>query len=344
MKVVISSDCHWHLFKDFDRILSDGSSSRLSLFVKSFDYLTDYCKTNNISHWIHAGDFFNSRESISAPVLHALGEVMSRSADAGIKHYFLKGNHDIWNKSGTVSSIPILSGYGKVYLTPLTEMIGDLKVNFIPWSEGNLMQTISDMPVCDLAITHATFFGAKLYSESEIFLDTGIDVKYLNFSKFKYLFSGHIHLHQKLHEQVYYVGSLMSHSFKDKNAKKGFIVYDSAGSFEFVENPHSPKFIQKVFNSLEEYKEYAKTFKCEYNEFYDLRLMVKDNVSYSSLKDSLPETNTKISIVKDFDSSVSRLSKEDPTNPEFLIEKYSKDKGLTERLKNVALEYVKSVK
>jgi DNA repair exonuclease SbcCD nuclease subunit len=231
MKICITSDQHWHIFKEFDRLTSDGLSFRLSLYEKSLNYVHEYCVINNISTWIDAGDLFHSRESISIPVLDALSRTLNRfkmqeENTCSIKKFFLMGNHDTYNKIGNITSLHFLEQYGEVITEDCILNLEQFNfppklVHFIPWDEKtSFVDLINKNEKTNLVIAHRMLNGAK----NGNFILQGENILDLDLNKFDYAFIGHVHGHQRINDKICYIGSLISNNFNDVDQEKGFLI------------------------------------------------------------------------------------------------------------------------
>jgi len=342
MKIAITADEHAHIFHDFDTVSSEGHSNRLLLFYKSLDFVRQYCVANSIASVVHLGDMFESRKQISIPVLYFVSKAMDEYKLSNIKQYWLKGNHDSWDREGTVTSISILSGYGKVVIDPTVVLIDGVKCNFLPWTEFTDFRTqLKNSEPSDLVFTHRMFAGAEL--DNSTIMSKGDLCDHLDHSKYKFIFSGDVHLHQKIGKDAYYVGSLLAHSFKDKPVDRGFLVYDSeTNTFEFVKNPFSPVFKKVVIKNAEDVKVLEESIKSDSeNVFYDIKLSFKDKAELQSMKDhKIP--NARFSLVPDVKTSV-RIEDATSLTPEKLLETYCGMSKIDKTTKDVGLKILEQV-
>jgi len=323
MKIVLTADIHNHQFKNFDKLTENGRSLRLSLYEKSLWYVWEYCKLNGINYWIDAGDFFHSRESISLPVLDMVGRFfqeceLKEETSGKILKYFLKGNHDINNRIGDITSLNILSQYGKVIKNSCVEEISlfdhsNYYIRFIPWDEKiNFVKEINKSR-SNLVIGHRMIKGSK--ANNVIF--NGESLEGLDYSKFDNIFCGHVHQHQKVQDNVYYIGNLVSNNFNDVDQEKGFIVYDFLEkTFEKVKNPYSPIFKDVIINSKEQLNE----IKIKENEFLNIKFDLKN----LNILDDLPEELKNVCkfTVLYKQKEENRIDEQDLLTPESLFDKY----------------------
>lgn len=326
MKIVITSDIHWHNFKEFDKLNEDGNSCRLLLYQKSMLFVRDYCNQNNIKHWIDAGDIFHSRDSINTEVLDLLGKTLDQIQ--GINLYFLKGNHDTGNRRGSVSTLNILSKHGKVIndnhieeikLTcAISLSIGySIFIHFIPWDENSLLvDLINNGPKSDIVIAHRMIDKTKWRGA----LLSGESIDKLDMSKFDYAFIGHVHEKQQINEKMMYIGNLVSSGFGDTH-RGSFLVYDTQEKkIEVIENPHSPLFIKKEIRKIEDLVDY------KINAFYEFKIISNDTAEIEKIinkiltwKDKL--AGMRVSVIKQLVAE-NRIDTTQSLTPENLLDQY----------------------
>lgn len=319
MKSITTSDQHWHNFKEFDRLTNEGKSYRLSLYEKSHEFIRQYCLDNNIKIWFDAGDIFHSRESISLPVLDALGRQLQLTKDAGIKLVFVMGNHDTHNKSGNITSLNILSEYGQIVTKKEIISFEKCSILCIPWNETtsfvNEVNSLSDFGNVNLILSHRMLKGAK---SNNIILD-GESLEGLDDSRFDCALIGHVHEYQKIQDKVYYIGSLISNNFNDKNQDKGFLVYDfELKKFERITNPHSPKYVPIKISTQKEFDDIKQEMKSSPEKFFDIRYEVQDGQETPNFEGA---DNIRISITKQSNSEM-RLKDANLLTPEILLKQY----------------------
>jgi DNA repair exonuclease SbcCD nuclease subunit len=346
MKILLTSDQHWHVFKDFDRLTKDGKSYRLSLYERTHEFIRAYCDKNKIKHWVDAGDMFHSRESISVPVLDLMGKQLKYNKLSGIKQFFLKGNHDTSNKSGDISSLNILSEYGEVInersVVDLNLMDGvESYVHFIPWDNNlNFVEEINKVKT-NLVIAHRMIEGSH---SNKITLD-GESLSGLNYSQFDYIFMGHVHEYQKINDKTFYIGSLISNNFNDKDQEKGFLVYDfNTKTFERVMNPYSPKYKVLKAETIEDInkcKELIESDKSGEPNFYDLRVELREGEDLSKLSE-IKINNARMTITKK-SKDENRIVDANLLTPQMLLEKFKEMNKLDDDIYNVGKEILSEI-
>lgn len=343
MKILITSDQHWYEFKEFDKLTEDGRSFRLSLYEKTHEFIRNYCGKHGIIHWIDAGDMFHSRESVSLPVLDALGKQLQKSKDVGIKMWFVKGNHDINNRVGSITSLNILSEYGNVIndrcICPL-EGLESPTVHFIPWDqEINFEEVINRCAKTNLVIAHRMINGAET---NKIILN-GESIDNIDFEKFDYAFIGHVHKRQKINSNMMYVGNLLNSNFGEKT-RGGFLIYDTdSKNVEVVENPFSPVFIKQDIRRIED-----ANFDVTPIAFYDLKIIAEstseiEKITQELLKKKDQFAGIRISAMKHLVIE-NRIDESQLLTPEILLQKYADLNKLDENILSIGKEILEGSK
>lgn len=108
---------------------------------------------------------------------------------------------------------------------------------------------------------------------------------------YKQIISGHFHARQEKkykNGEVLYVGNPFQMDFSDEGLEKGFAVYDlDTGTYEFVNNEISPKFIRYKLTELSQIKDFEKLKNTLSNSYFkliiDASIMTQDLNTLMSL-------------------------------------------------------------
>ena len=203
---------------------------------------------------IQEGDWFHNREHTNNRIWNdslEIFSVLSKKFKKGI--YIILGNHDVYYKDN--NSIHSLKGIEKIFpnvhVFEKTELLTIQNIssthNFLmlPWIEDEVKITrevTSYVGKADYIICHADIKNFRL--NKWVKLHSGLDAKLLD--KFKNVWSGHIHIHQR-NGNVLYTGTPYELDRGDRNNPKGFYTLDITESDPvetFHENHFSPKFIK----------------------------------------------------------------------------------------------------
>ena len=329
MKILAYGDVHVHNFPEFSKLNSEGYSSRVELAVKSLRYVLDYAVENRIEHVINLGDIVEQSKTINTVIGGLLSEVLGDSKYSKLKHYFIVGNHDqvdrqqnhhvanLYRKCFTeVISCPDF--YTKEESNYLE--IDGYRIVFLPYTEEysvfvDILNSIStEYRKKTLVFGHWSIDGVR-FSED---YPTESKIKQILFDQFKLVVMGHIHLRQKLSNNIVYPGSLLSHSFKDCSGDKGFLVFDTeTGTHELLNNPHSPKFHVMEISSMDDFN----LIKQSDTDFYRLKIKYDEIYKYKDMIESM--SNISVSPDSSVKEAEVRIKTEDGINEEDLILNYT---------------------
>ena len=252
--------------------------------------LFPFIKENNIKTIIHAGDFFDNRNSLSLnDIDFVINEFIPLLEDSGATMHVITGNHDIaYKNTNKINSLSILKTSDNIRVIDngieVVETEGK-KFVLCPW----LNRENSDLLLEDLKyyadddhilVGHFEIEGAKMYKSSKI-AESGLKPSQLkNFHK---VLSGHFH-HRNILGNIEYIGALFHYNWQDHNDWRGFQVYDpDTNYFELHENEYClfTKLDFHVDEVCEMSKEDLKDL-CE-NQF--VRIVINDEYNKVDLKE-----------------------------------------------------------
>ena len=201
---------------------------------------------------IHLGDVYDSRQSINIKVLN-LGvdvfESLSEIFTDGI--YVIAGNHDLWGKtSNEINSLKSIKWVPNVNILeePETLVLGDKKFLMMPWRKDHATEEefLDNSGPHDYLCCHADIRGLKF--NRYVTVEEGADSK--KFSKFKTVYSGHIHYSQVVNN-IHMLGSPYELTRSDMGNPKSVTLLDLQTEEEtkFV-NDFSPKFKKFIFDQI----------------------------------------------------------------------------------------------
>ncbi len=201
---------------------------------------------------IHLGDVYDSRQSINIKVLN-LGvdvfESLSEIFTGGI--YVIAGNQDLWGKtSNEINSLKSIKWVPNVNILeePETLVLGDKKFLMMPWRKDHATEEefLDNSGPHDYLCCHADIRGLKF--NRYVTVEEGADSK--KFSKFKTVYSGHIHYSQVV-ANIHMLGSPYELTRSDMGNPKSVTLLDlqSGEETKFV-NDFSPKFKKFIFDQI----------------------------------------------------------------------------------------------
>lgn len=203
---------------------------------------------------IHLGDFFDNRNILPINILNFGMKVIEDISKIAPLH-ILVGNHDCWHKSSSeINTLRPFKYIPNVYIyeEPTKINFNDKSILMLPFIEKKKQQIeiLKKFSGCDFLFCHSDLNGAKMHLTSVAHKNNDkIDIE--EFSGFKKVYSGHIHLHQ-INKNFTFVGSTFEMDRNDLGNQKGIYILDTIdNSEEFIPNDISPKF-KKVWIKNEE--------------------------------------------------------------------------------------------
>jgi predicted phosphodiesterase len=198
-------------------------------------WLRDQVEKVQASEIIHLGDLTDAKDRHPARLVNRL------VASAGIvtdlcRLYFLKGNHDYIDPLDPFFAF--VGSHAKItyFKTSTVAELSIGKATFVPAGEKWNFQ-LHDFPFC---FTHVTFDGAEAENGS---LLPGVDPARLSDYK-GMLYSGDIHVPQKVRKNIEYVGAPYHIRFGDTFTPRVLVVYNNGKTNEL----HYPAPRKCVFN------------------------------------------------------------------------------------------------
>lgn len=298
------------------------------------------------------GDVFESRQTINILILNEALTIFKKLSEI-LPVYVIIGNHDCYRKSTTdINSAVIFKNLKNVTVFDETEIIeatNGIKLLMMPWQETikKELETVKNNDA-DYLFCHSQFGGINF--NKKVTIDEGMDIKEV--SKFKRVYSGHIHYTQKL-KNINMIGCIFQLTRSDINNKKGVFLLDLETNSEvFYENNHSPIFLKYKIDELTEmtHGDFQEKIK---NNFVDI-IVEGDWISafpFSQLIDSVSgymRMNYVLSALqKDYDIDNEEL--EENINIEELTKTYIDSFSYTDHLKKSLVDasnrlYKKAIK
>ncbi len=241
MKVFMITDTHFGIYlNNLDKWLNMMESTFYEFVIP---YLKENAKEGDIL--IHLGDLFDNRTSLPIIVLNKVEKILKEISDI-LPMHIMVGNHDLWNKgSNEVNSVRLYGYINKsitIYEKTTTLNVGGQKLILMPWVEKrvDMINEISQNPG-DYLFCHSDLNGCRMHLNSVAHRNADkIDVE--NFSGYKNVFSGHIHIRQ-INSNFMFIGSLYQMDRNDYGDQKGITVLDlESDTLDFIPNTFSPVF------------------------------------------------------------------------------------------------------
>lgn len=241
MKVYMITDTHFGIYlNNLDKWMNMMESTFYNYVIP---YLKENAKPGDIL--IHLGDLFDNRTSIPINISNKVEKILKDISDI-IPIHIMVGNHDLFNKgSNEVNSVRLFSYMNKnitVYENTTTIEVNNQKLVLMPWVEKriDMIKELNNNPG-DYLFCHSDLNGCRMHLNSVAHRNADkIDVE--NFSGYKDVFSGHIHLVQQ-NKNFRFIGSLYQMDRNDTGDQKGITILDlNTGEVGFHKNDYSPVF------------------------------------------------------------------------------------------------------
>lgn len=194
---------------------------------------------------IHLGDLFDNRSVVPINVLNFAQNVLEEMSKICPVHVIV-GNHDLYTKStNDVNTVKLYKYIPNVFVyeEPTEINFNGKSILMMPWIERrkDQIQILKKYTGKDYLFCHSDLNGAKMHLTSVAHKNNDkIDVE--EFSGYKKVFSGHIHLFQR-NKNFTFVGNIFEMDRNDRDNQKGIFILETFGDSErFVENNISPKY------------------------------------------------------------------------------------------------------
>lgn len=194
---------------------------------------------------VHLGDLFDNRSVVPINILNYAQNVLEQMAQICPVHVII-GNHDLYTKAtNEVNTVKLYKYIPNVFVYEEPTKIDFMgkSILMLPWVEKRKEQIeiLKKFSGCDYLFCHSDLNGAKMHLSSVAHKNHDkINVE--EFSGYKRVFSGHIHLVQQ-NKNFTFVGNLFEMDRNDLGNQKGIFILDVIeGSERFIPNDVSPKF------------------------------------------------------------------------------------------------------
>jgi len=328
MLITFIADTQFHAPHSFAKVTSGGQNSR---FLDQLSVFSAIPKETDIL--VHLGDLFEDKFRIETNVYDSVFEAFDKAP--GKTKIIIAGNHDIYNYKNE-SVLRPFSKFAEVVLNFYRSIdIENVRFHCIPYSKDpvavhrDIELAVSNIDRSTnvkgnsrihILAAHIGVAEATVGIQSNL-IKSKISVYDLQPSEFDYVFLGHIHKHQQLLKNAFYVGSPIQHDFGEREEEKGIMVLDSS-VFEYkgvkghrlaLIGTDAPKFhVLEVSTEKELYKTPFNT-----KDFYKVKL----NGTFS--KTSLDTMASKYNIVYEKVLQESRQVRLNETsNVDSIINKY----------------------
>jgi len=263
MKVFITTDWHFGIYvNNLDKWLNMMENYFYNFFIP---YLKENAKEGDIL--VHCGDLYDNRTSIPIIASYKAEKILTEISKI-LPVHLIVGNHDLYNKgSNEINSVRLFNFVDNITVyteTSVIEIFGN-KLILMPWVEKRIdMIKEIESNSGDYLFCHSDLNGCRMHLNSVAHRNADkIDVD--EFSRFKHVFSGHIHIRQT-NKNFTFIGSPYQMDRNDMGDQKGITILDLiSGEIHFEPNTYSPIFKKyqvvndddiEIIESLKDTKDY----------------------------------------------------------------------------------------
>lgn len=229
MKALLVADLHAHNHEAFATTTDEGRNSRFQAILDALNHIRHLVyKHADVVFFL--GDMFHSRTKVDVDVFSATWKAWKAITDEVEHAYFLVGNHDQYNKVGSIHSLEAFRELGTVIDQPLIERVGDLSFAAHPFTT-NMSQWhgfVKMIPPVDLFLFHQGLCEAAT-GAFNISIKAEVGYTDMPLDRARFCWGGHYHKPQEIGEErrVGYVGSPLQHGFGERTEDKSVVLYDS---------------------------------------------------------------------------------------------------------------------
>ena len=255
VKTVILSDLHSHNHEQFATTLPGGRNSRLQNILNVLEEARQFCLAKKVDVIFFLGDMFHSRTKVVVDVFSATWLAWKSLAESVKKTFILVGNHDQYNKVGSIHSLEAFREFATVVDQPILSSYMETRFAMHPFTTKiEEWKSFVAMLPSDLDF----FFAHQGLSEAvvgafDISIKAEVGYSDLPHEKAQWILMGHYHKHQFIGEEqrAGYIGSPLQHNMGERTEPKGFLYFEDVKRRPEFVLTHAPSFF--LFEDADEF-------------------------------------------------------------------------------------------
>ena len=238
--MVMFTDLH---LQDRDRY--GGSKFWVELGLSAIDLAHQVSVDHDKTDIVFVGDLFHYKDRHPAWLINATRDRVRASASAGVKWFFLLGNHDIGSRNASIvdvfADIPNVTVVSK----PQILEVNKTPCAFVPYmmSTKEIAKQVKKFSKdADIAFLHHGL--EKAVTQLGYEFPEGLSEKAI--AEYEWVFCGHYHKHQVVFPNALYLGSPYQMDFGERgDTEKGiWFLNAEEGQLETYKVPSAPQFVQ----------------------------------------------------------------------------------------------------
>jgi len=342
-RLIISADIHNKLFGAYAIEKNSVNNSRYKAIRDVLKQMLTHAKKVNAKAIVIVGDIYDTKNIIESYVYNTFWDFCVEVGESNIDLYLIAGNHDISSLGDetitllhafkqlprvhvidepTIFTNDMFDGYCNCVMVPFRRDVNICR-EYIKSAKAAIEDNRNEAfrknstPI-NMLFYHGAITGAKITSRE--FLDEKNSMHladlYPNF--FDLIFLGHFHKHQKLAENVWYVGSPLHHDMSDAGDSRGFYDVDMK-TFKLTFVPTVFPTFNKILIAAR--NELSKIDALSAVDYYDITITAND-VYEKDVKHLRTKQNIKIAFENEGERAETRIDVKVDTDIEIIVDKY----------------------
>lgn len=217
----------------FSDLHIDKTQIRLIECINFLDYIKRYCKENSITNIVVGGDVFHTSNSIRNQAFVPIFTKFLEMKDAGLKMYFIVGNHDSMNADNDCL-IKTFSSFGTFIQKSATINIDGYDYDFLSYTEDP-----KELPNKSRVLF--THLGVKGFMFSGNMVDDKSLFEKESFDQYNLVVSGHLHVKQEKYN-LCFVGSPYQ-TRRDEINKISYFAVINEDKYKLVSYTEAPEYM-----------------------------------------------------------------------------------------------------
>ncbi len=197
---------------------------------------------NNKLILLHLGDVFEKKDRLPGHLKNPFLDRVQLLNYNKIPNYWLMGNHDY-----QFIDSPPLQFINHYEYTSFIDAGQHVDNGFlIPYCEGDaklaMIDTLNTLPDDTIIFLHGTIQGATWENDQEVLMESS-DVWSMDvLSRFKLVFSGHVHKPQRIRDNIHMIGAPYHTSFNSSGVRQYVLLNMDTGQWKYVPL-YGPEFV-----------------------------------------------------------------------------------------------------
>lgn len=262
------SDTHLSNRKSFAKELSGnefpGTNSRFNVIIDAIRRCAEEAISSGAEALVIPGDVFNERGILPVAVYNASYKALDSISKRMPALFLSPGNHDFVSSIALHSNEGLNSLYGfkafaNIAHVPTTYETDSFTISIIPFIPSKEETIIAAQTLYKKVSKNKRKFHTVFFHHSFEGAETGpinwkmpYPLTVEDIPPFDGKYSGHIHKHQRVGKDLWYIGAPVHHDAGERHYVPGWMRINDDGTFKHIENKESPRFVVEEICSEKE--------------------------------------------------------------------------------------------